>query len=88
MLFEDVRREKMLMVLEKAQKSGLFKQSELNLIGEMLGEGYVFSTAVFRLQQYYDNMESCTPEEVLGRLESVLLPTYQLGFEVKDEDVL
>lgn len=88
MLFEDVRREKMLMVLEKAQKSGLFKQSELNLIGEMLREGYVFSTAVFRLQQYYDNMESCTPEEVLGRLESVLLPTYQLGFEVKDEDGL
>lgn len=88
MLFEGIRRKKMLVVLAEAHKNKSFQLSELDPLWKIFEEEYVLQTVVFRLWQCCDNMKRSTPEEVLGQLENVLLRPFQLEFEVKDEDGL
>lgn len=87
MSFADIRREKMMKVLEKAQKSGLFEQSELEQIGEMLDEEDVFRRAVCWLQRCYDNMGDIVSETLLDQISTVWLSPVQFD-KMKDENNL
>lgn len=84
LLFEENRKKKMLRVLERARRKGVFQTDELTFIGEKLEKNYAFHMALSALQECEKCMVNMEPEEVLTELAPVVLKRYQLEFEEND----